>query len=65
MKSFKVALLLALIALISQIKSDVVEEEGVLVLNEENFDSVISSYDRILVDFYSPRCNLSLISLAA
>lgn len=28
----------------------------VLVLDESNFDSVISSFDHILVDFYAPWC---------
>lgn len=57
MKSIKVTLLLALIAFLGYIHSEVAEEEGVLVLTEENFDSVLGSHEHVLVEFYAPWCN--------
>ena len=56
MKGFKVVSLLIVVALFGLINSEVTEEDGVLVLTEENFDSVVSSNQYVLVEFYAPWC---------
>jgi len=56
-KTIKITFLLAVLALINIAKaSEVIQEEGVLVLNDDNFDSVINSQDYVLVEFYAPWC---------
>ncbi|XP_049874242.1 protein disulfide-isomerase [Pectinophora gossypiella] len=50
-------LLFVAIALVgSALGDDVPVEENVLVLSKANFDSVISSTDYVLVEFYAPWC---------
>lgn len=48
-----VALLLAILQIIC-LRSEILEDEDVLVLNEENFDEALATYDQLLVEFYAP-----------
>ena len=34
--------------------AEITEEEGVLVLNDDNFDEAIKQYENLLVEFYAP-----------
>jgi len=52
----KFLFLLSLI-LVSAIRTEALaEEDGVLVLTDENFDEAVKTYDPILVEFYAPWC---------
>jgi hypothetical protein len=47
-------LLLGLLAPYFILSQEITEEDGVLVLGEENFDHAISTHNNILVEFYAP-----------
>ena len=52
-KTFK-ALAFAAIAMFGVTQAEETWEEGVLVLNDSNFDEAIAKYDYLLVEFYAP-----------
>jgi thioredoxin-like negative regulator of GroEL len=49
---FKILLLCITISL----ADEVMKEQGVLVLNDSNFDAELLNHEFLLVEFYSPTC---------
>lgn len=49
-------LLLSLLVVFTLGEVEITEEEGVLVLNEENFQTALDSNNLLLVEFYAPWC---------
>ena len=53
----KCSLLVLLIVLVAvRINADISDDQGVLVLDTENFDEAIDDNEFILVEFYAPWC---------
>ena len=46
----------SIIILFPYVLSDILQDDGVLVLSSNNFDLALSEYDHILVEFYAPWC---------
>lgn len=55
LKSLSLVLLVAGLALVAS-DAEVKEEDGVLVLTKDNFQSVVEGNDFVLVEFYAPWC---------
>jgi protein disulfide-isomerase A1 len=56
MRSFLLFLLAVIAAPVLLVALDFPVEEGVLVLGDDNFDSALSEFNHILVEFYAPWC---------
>jgi protein disulfide-isomerase A1 len=52
----KAVLVLSLVILSALAEEEVKEEEGVLVLNDKNFQQTIQKHKHVLVEFYAPWC---------
>jgi len=52
----RVFLLLPLLVVFALGEVEIAEEDGVLVLNQENFQSALDAHNLILVEFYAPWC---------
>lgn len=52
----KISTVLTLAALLSLglVSGEATYEDGVLVLNDDNFDEELAKYDYLLVEFYAP-----------
>ncbi len=51
----KICLVVALVALCAiGARADAQMDEGVLVLNDDNFDTELAKHDHLLVEFYAP-----------
>ena len=48
---------LQLLFLVSLVSSKFVKEEGIVVLNDDNFQKALKNYPLLLVEFYAPVSN--------
>ena len=49
-------LLHVLVALVAAVNAQFPDENGVLVLGDDNFDAALGKYEYVLADFYAPWC---------
>ena len=48
---------LQLLFLVSLVSSKFVKEEGIVVVNDDNFQKALKNYPLLLVEFYAPVSN--------